>query len=103
VEITRNGAPPAALQPAMVTSSWMREDLPNGRRRFRLYAMQVPVMRPEPQDMQTRAHRLAGNPAVIGEATIDVMNLEVARILHAAIGEMLAKQPPEILTLGGTK
>jgi len=48
----------------------------------------------EPQDMQTRAHRLAGNPAVIGEATIDVMNLEVARILHAAIGEMLAKQPP---------
>jgi hypothetical protein len=38
-----------------------------------------------------------GNPAVIGEASVEVPNLEVAKILHAAMGEMLSKQPPEIL------
>ena len=45
--------------------------------------------------------RLAGGPTVIGEATLDVPNLEVAKILLAGLTEMLNKQPPEILQVGG--
>lgn len=95
MEITKNGA----AQPAMVTSSWVRDDFANGRKRFKLYAMHVPIHKFEGLDLDVAmSHpRLAGAPTVIGEATIEVPNLEVAKILHAAIGEMLSKQPPEIL------
>lgn len=78
IEITNNGAPPAA----MVSISWVRDDFANGRRRYKAFAM---------------ARQGGANPAVIGEAILEVPNLEVAKILHAAMGEMLAKQPPEIL------
>jgi hypothetical protein len=84
MDILKNGTPPRAL----VSISWVRDDFVNGRRRYKAYAM-------------SRVD--GGNPAVIGEAILEVPNLEVAKILHAAMGEMLAKQPPEILTLGGTK
>ena len=95
MDITRNGAPPAA----MVTTSWVRDDYANGRRRFTVYAMQVPVMQAinPGERIDAMRPRLAGGPAVIGEATLEVPNLEVAKIRLAAIGEMLAHQPPEIL------
>lgn len=85
LDILKNGTAPRAL----VSISWVRDDFANGRRRYKAYAM-------------SRVDG-GGNPAVIGEAILEVPNLEVAKILHAAMGEMLAKQPPEILTLGGTK
>jgi hypothetical protein len=89
VDITKNGAPQPAA--AMITTSWMRDDFANGRCRFRLYAMHVPTM-------QAAANaRLAGAPTVIGEATLEAPNLDVARILLAGLNEMLNKQPPEIL------
>jgi hypothetical protein len=83
----------------MVTTSWVRDDFANGRQRFKLYAMHVPMLQAVPMDVWIdMSHpRMAGPPAVIGEVSIEVPNLEVAKILHAAIGEMLAKQPQEIL------
>src|SRR5262249_46388596 len=96
VEAIKNGGAPAA---AMVTTSWVRDDFANGRKRFKLYAMHVPVQ--QAVSMRTALHaqhpRLAGGPTVIGEATLEVPNLEVAKILLAGLNEMLAKQPPEIL------
>jgi hypothetical protein len=61
--------------------------------------MHVPVMQAVAPDIRLDAHhpRLMRPPAVIGEVTIEVPNLEVAKILHAAMGEMLAKQPVELL------
>ena len=100
MDITKNGAGQSATpQAAMITTSWMRDDFANGRRRFKLYAMHVPVMQAVDPAMHIGlSHpRLAGAPAVIGEMTVEVPNLEVARILHAAMAEMLSKQPPEIL------
>ncbi len=76
-----NGAPPRTL----LSISWMRDDFANGRRRYKAYAM----ARPE----------AGGNPAVIGEATLEVPNLDVAKVLHSALGEMLARQPPELVTV----
>jgi hypothetical protein len=95
MDIVKNGAP----QQAMVTTSWVRDDFANGRRRFKLYAMHVPVMHAVAPDIRIDAShpRLAGGPAVIGEASLEVPNLEVARILLAGLTEMLNKQPPEIL------
>ena len=78
VDITKNGAGPAT----MVSISWARDDFANGRRRYKAFAMARPSN---------------GNPAVIGEAVLEVPNLEIAKILHGALGEMLAKQPAEIL------
>jgi hypothetical protein len=97
MEISKNGGAPAPA--AMVTSSWVRDDFANGRRRFKVYAIHVPLVQGVAADMRIDAShpRIAGAPAVIGEVSIEVPNLEVAKILHAAIGEMLAKQPPEIL------
>jgi hypothetical protein len=95
MDIAKNGTPPAA----MVTTSWIREDLPNGRKRFRLYAVHVPLQQAVSSDLRIDVQhpRLAGAPAVIAEATIEAPNLEVAKILLAGLHEMLAKQPPEIL------
>jgi hypothetical protein len=97
IELIENGAPQPAA--AMVTTSWVRDDYSNGRRRFKVYAMHVPLLQALAADMQLGiSHpRMAGAPTVIGEATLEVPNLEVAKILHAALGEMLAKQPPEIV------
>jgi hypothetical protein len=67
----------------LISISWQRDDFANGRRRYKAYAV-------------TRLNG-GGNPVVIGEAALEVPNLEVAKIIHAAMGEMLAKQPPEIL------
>jgi hypothetical protein len=78
IEIHKNGAP----HQMMVSISWVRDDFTNGRRRYKAFVMSRPS---------------GGNPAVIGEASVEVPNLEVSKILHAAMGEMLAKQPPEIL------
>jgi len=72
----------------VIATSWVRDQFANGRKRFKVYAMHVPVTQVA----------LAGAPAVIGEASIEVPNLEVARILHAAVGQMLQAQPPEILS-----
>ncbi|MBV8056082.1 MAG: hypothetical protein JOZ29_17410 [Deltaproteobacteria bacterium] len=98
MDITKNGNAP---QPAMVTTSWVRDEFANGRRRFKLYVMHTPVVQAAALHTQIDAShpRIAGPPTVIGEATIEVPNLEVARMLHAAIGEMLSKQGPEILTV----
>jgi hypothetical protein len=84
MEISKNGGAP---QQAIVSISWMRDDFANGRRRYKAYAMSRTTS--------------VGNPAVIAEAVLEVPNLEVAKILHAAMGEMLAKQPPEIAIVGG--
>ena len=78
MEITKNGGGPQAV----VSISWVRDDFASGRRRYKAFAM---------------SRIGGGNPAVIGEASVEVPNLEVAKILHAAMGEMLSKQPPEIL------
>jgi hypothetical protein len=96
---TKNGAPP---QPSgLVTTSWVRDDFANGRRRFKLYAMHVPVTAAVGSavggSIESNRPRLAGSPVVIGEATIEVPNLEVAKILLAGLSEMLNKQPVEIL------
>ena len=80
MELTKNGAMPQAT---MVSISWVRDDFANGRRRYKAFAMARPTG--------------GGNPTVIGEAVLEVPNLEIAKVLHAALGEMLAKQPPEIL------
>jgi hypothetical protein len=80
MELTKNGGAP---KPAMVSISWIRDDFSNGRRRYKAYAMMTGGGNP--------------NPTVIGEATLEVPNLEVAKILQAAMGEMLAKQPLEII------
>ncbi len=105
-DITTNGNPVAPAA-AMVTTSWVRDEFANGRKRFKLYAMHVPLttaIGSAAGDVIGANHpRMAAPPTVIGEVTLEVPNLEVAKILHAAIGEMLSKQPPEILTLGGTK
>ena len=82
MELTKNGNAPHM---AMVSISWVRDDFANGRRRYKAYAM-------------TRVD--GGNPTVVGEATVEVPNLEIAKILHAAMGEMLSKQPPEIQIVG---
>ena len=81
MELTKNGNVPTAL----VSISWNRDDFANGRRRYKAYAM-------------SRVN--GGNSIVIGETVLEVPNLEVAKVLHAAIGEMLAKQPPEIQIVG---
>jgi hypothetical protein len=96
MEVSKSGSPPSA---AIVTTSWVRDDYANGRRRFKVYAMHVPVMQAVAADMQIGiSHpRMVGAPAVIGEATLEVPNLEIAKMLYAALGEMLSKQPPEIL------
>jgi hypothetical protein len=85
--------------PAMVTTSWMREDLANGRKRFRVFAMHVPLVNAVDTAIPLDAShpRIAGAPAVIGEATIEASNLDVAKILSATISQMIAKQPPEII------
>lgn len=80
VDITKNGASPQAQ---MLSISWVRDDFASGRRRYKAFAMARPSG--------------GGNPAVIGEAVLEVPNLEVAKIIHSALGEMLAKQPPEIV------
>lgn len=88
----RNGS--TALQAAMVTTSWVRDDFANGRRRYKVFAVHVPVMGAIRDAVNPR---MGGPPTVIGEITVEVPNLEVAKILHAAMGEMLAKHPVEIL------
>jgi hypothetical protein len=102
MEISQNGASPMP-QSAMVTTSWMREDLTNGYKRFKLYAIHVPMLQAVTAMVRLDVPhpRLAGAPLVIGEAIIEVQNLDVAKIVHAALGEMLAKQPPEIIQVKG--
>ncbi len=51
MDITKNGAPPVPAA-AMVTSSWVRDDYANGRRRYKLYAMHVPLVQAQAADMQ---------------------------------------------------
>jgi hypothetical protein len=94
----RNGTP-ATLAAAIVTTSWVRDDFGGGRRRYKVFAMHCAVMGAITPDIRIDAQhpRLAAPPAVIGEVTVEVPNLEVAKILYAALGEMLAKQPPEIV------
>src|SRR6185437_17146814 len=96
IENLRNGATPASS--GMVTTSSVRDEYTHGRKRFTVYAMHVPIADPQDIDLKLGVSqpRMAGAPIVIGQATLVVPNLDVARMLHAAIGEMLAKQPPEI-------
>jgi hypothetical protein len=96
MELVNNRTAPAA---AMVTTSWVREDLANGRKRFRVFAMHVPLVNAVALDVPLDAShpRIAGAPSVIAEATLEMANLDVAKILYATIGQMIAKQPPEII------
>jgi hypothetical protein len=98
MEVRKDGTPPTA---AMVTTSWVRDDFVNGRRRFKVYAMHVPLMQTVAEDMQRGVShpKMAGAPTVIGEIMLEVPNLEVARMLHVALGETLSKQGPELLTV----
>jgi hypothetical protein len=93
-----NGKAPA-LAGALVTTSWVRDDYGNGRRRYKLYAQHVPLLQAAAADMQLGVlhPRLAGAALVIGELTLEVPKLEVAKLLAAGLQEMLAKQPPEIV------
>jgi hypothetical protein len=90
IEITKNGAPAPS---AMVTTSWVREDLANGRKRFRVFAMHLPLIQASATDapLDVQHPRIAGAPSVIAEATLEVANLDVAKILYATIGQMIAK------------
>lgn len=96
IELVKSAPAP---QPAIVTTSWSLDVYGNGRKRFKVYAVHIPVTPLESRDAELAVShpRMAGAATVIGEVTIEVPNLEVARILHAAIGQMLAAQPPEIL------
>ena len=38
-----------------------------------------------------------GLPMVLGEAVLDVPNLDIAKVLSAGIAQMIAQQPPEIV------
>lgn len=72
--------------PSMIRigTSWLREVGADGRKRFHVYAI------------------IQGPPAyVVGEATLEAPNLEVAAILLNGIRETLAKQPPEIISPNG--
>jgi hypothetical protein len=99
IELKHNGV---AAQ-GMVTTSWVRDEYANGRKRFTVYAMHVPVMQAVAPGGQIDVSRprLAGAPAVIGQLILEVPNLEVAKMLCAALGETLAAQPPEILQIKG--
>jgi hypothetical protein len=95
-DILKNGQIPQGR--AVVTTSWSRDEYASGRKRFTLHAIHVPVLGPADKDLQPGVShpRLAAMPMVIGEVVMEVPNLEVAKMLYAAIGEMLSKQPPEI-------
>lgn len=97
MEDHKNGTQPAVA--ALTTSAWVRDDFVNGRRCYKVYTLQAPVRNIVNPEMMARGAypQLAGNPTVIAEATLIVPNLEVAKFLVAAIAEMIAKQPPEIL------
>jgi hypothetical protein len=62
------------LAPAMVTTSWLRADYANGRRHYKLYGMQVPLMPHSPRDPPVGVSHpnLAGSPIMIGEASLEV-------------------------------
>jgi hypothetical protein len=98
MEITKNGDSPPS---SMVTTWWVRDDFANGRRRFKLYAVHMPGQKAASSDVAINLQhsRLAGAPAVVGEAQIEVPNLEVAKILLAGLTEMLQKQAPEVVTV----
>lgn len=86
----------------LVTTSWLREDLSNGHKRFKVYAISVPILTDPSMNNGTfsveNTHpRLAGNPVVISESTLEAPNLEVAKLIHAGQAEMLRSQPPEIV------
>jgi hypothetical protein len=107
MDISKNGAAPAAN---LVTTSWIRERTSEGRSRFTLYAIVTPVQQhphslnpslPRAGERDLEVHpRMAAAPMVVGQAVIDVPNLEIAKLLAAGIGEMIAKQGPEILQVG---
>jgi hypothetical protein len=79
LEILKNGGAP---QMAMASASFVRDDFVNGRRRYKGFLIQ----------------RAGGdNPVVIGEAQLEVPNLEIARILLTAMADFLSKQPVELL------
>lgn len=96
MEIFKNGGPPKA---GIITSSWVRDDFTTDRRRYKIFAMHVPVESMDPQGVNPQHPRLAGGPTVIGEMEITVPNLDVAKFLLNAFGEMLSKQGPEIITV----
>jgi hypothetical protein len=96
VDVTKNGGAPAAN---LLTTSWMRERTSEGPSRFTLYAMMTPVQ--QAVNSIEQAHpRMAGAPMVVGQAVIDVPNLEIAKLLLAGLNEMLSKQPSEIVQVG---
>ncbi len=99
IEITKNGSTPAPGS-AMLGTSWTMEQTVSGRKHFKLYVIHVPLLNAfggGPIGIGAATPRIAGAPTVIGEATMEVPNLEIARLLVAGISEMLAKQPPEII------
>jgi len=99
---TENHDEPVRL-PAIITSSWTREILENGRKRFKFHAIQVPLDHsPAPVIQVAVEHpRLAAPPVVVGELVLEIVNLDVARILIAAVQQVLAAQPPELHRVPG--
>ena len=98
-----SGAPAVTT---LITTSWQRDDLPGGRKRFKLYAISIPVFIDSVNgngslSIEHQHPRLAGNPMVISESIIEAPNLEVAKMIHAGQAEMLRAQGPEIVQVRG--
>ncbi len=93
--ISKNGASQAPAA-AMVTTSWMHDDFGSRRHRFKGYAAHVPLMQAVAADMQLGVShpRIASAPTLIGEVSIEVPNLEVAKILHTAPGRYCPNSRP---------
>jgi len=90
-------------RPGVVTTCWRRDDYGNGHRRYTVSAIHVPIAETfDPtRPIESSTPRMAGAPTVLGTITMEAPNLEVAKMLYAGLGEMLATQPPEILQIKG--
>jgi hypothetical protein len=77
MELVKNGA-----AVTRVSTSFMVERTGDGRKVMKVYAI---------------ATGEGSMPVVIGEAVLNVPNVEVAQILQSGIAEMIKRQPAEIL------
>jgi hypothetical protein len=78
--VKKNGAGPEAMK-VNVSTSFLVERTGDGRKVMKVYAL---AMNPQ------------GLPMVLGEAVLDVPNLDIGKVLAAGIAQMIAQQGPEI-------
>jgi hypothetical protein len=97
-----NGKAPAPATSGALTTCWRLERTPEGRKKFIVRAIYTPLLQAVNSQIDQSRPRMAGAPVVVGDAELDVPNLEILKILHMGIGEMLAKQPPEIMKPDGS-